>query len=92
MIQLLNLGCPSVTLPTSDIVTCRSRDTCSDIECCFALDIKVAQLFVDTRLTVDPCDLSVTLSLGKWSEFRALSDDIWGIDITTDVGNALQIV
>ena len=56
------------------------------------MDIKVAELFVDTRLTVDPCDLSLTISLGRWSEFRALSDDVWGVDITVDVGNSLQIL
>ena len=56
------------------------------------MDIKVAQLFVDTRLIVDPCDQSLTISLDRWSEFRALSEDVWGVDITADVGDSLQIM
>ena len=89
---IINTGCPSLHLPSSsDIGTCHSTDKCSGISCCVTMDVEVTQLSVNAWLSVDPCDLRLSVGLGSWTISSVLSDDDLGVENKHSIGNTLKI-
>ncbi|XP_072033124.1 uncharacterized protein [Amphiura filiformis] len=92
LVQTAN-SCPSISLSfPPDILSCRTTQYCTGIQCCVPIDIKVDVLFLNVWLSIDPCNYELSIGLGRWSYTKAITRIDWGIERIVNVGDALQIV
>lgn len=75
-----NKLCPQFTLPKKlpSGLSLHVMDTCTGIEACLALDLKVVKRSFKAWIVIDPCKFTFSLGFEKWVMKKTLSLSLWG--------------
>ncbi|XP_022105071.1 uncharacterized protein LOC110987006 [Acanthaster planci] len=65
-------------------------ETCTELQCCLDLDLKIADISATAWFKFDPCDFTFTLGLEKWSFQGSVFSYHWGKEMTVPIAPGMN--
>ncbi|XP_022103294.1 uncharacterized protein LOC110986022 [Acanthaster planci] len=66
-------------------------ETCSELQCCLDLDLKIADVSATAWFKFDPCDFTFTLGLEKWSFHGSVFTYQWGEERAVSTASGINL-
>ncbi len=82
--------CPAIRSPhqPGPLTSCSPTASCTGIQCCVPVDIEVDILYINVWLTIDPCNYTLSVGIGRWNVSATLTRTDFGTRRKVDISRA----